>query len=82
MNLPNGQILVSCHFPANHYCIEKWESHPKVEALPHPVFEGTKPLSDAHVAALAHLGIKQGHTVLDVAKAIAPLNALMKLRHL
>ena len=79
--LPDGRILVSCNFGPGHSAIEKWEQHPKVEALPHPVFQGTKPLDAKHVAALAHLGIKEGHTVLDVAKAAATEKPLMKLRH-
>lgn len=79
--LPNGKLLVSCHFPPTHANVETWEHQANVSPLPHPIFEGTKPLSDEHVAALSHLGIKTGHTVLDVAGAAAKLHPLMKLRH-
>jgi len=82
INLPKGKILVSCHFPENHSCIETWEAHPNVKALPHPVFEGTKPLSDAHVAALSSLGIVAGNTILDIAKVAASIHPGMKLRHI
>jgi hypothetical protein len=55
IDLPDGRLLVSAHFPDNHSNIELWESHPNVESLPHPIFEGTKPIEDRHVQALAHL---------------------------
>jgi hypothetical protein len=81
IDLPGGKILVSAHFPINHASIEMWESHPNVEALPHPVFEGSKPLTAGHVSTLASIGVKPGHTVLDVATRAAAIHPLMKLRH-
>ena len=80
IDLPDGRILISAHFPVTHSSAEVWEDHPRVEKLNHPVFEGTKPLDDKHVAALAHLGIRKGHTVIDVATAAAKIHPLMKLR--
>jgi hypothetical protein len=80
IDLPDGRILLSAHFPESHHSIETWEAREGVEPLPHPVFEGSAALGDKHVAALAHLGIKKGHTVLDVAKAAAGAHPLMKLR--
>jgi hypothetical protein len=78
--LPDGRILVSCHFPQDHSSIESWEKKDGVEALPHPVFEGTKKLDPKHVVALASLGITANHTVVDVAKSAAAQHPLMKLR--
>ena len=78
--LPSGKLLVSAHFPAVHGALESWEVQEGVEGLPHPVFEGTKPIADSHVEQLAHLGIVKGHTVLDVAKAVGGIHPLMKLR--
>jgi hypothetical protein len=52
IDLPNGQILVSANFPDNHYSQDAFESLSGVMSLPHPVFEGTKPLDQTHVDAL------------------------------
>ena len=80
IDLPNGQILVSASFPANHSSIEIWEAKASVQTLPHPVFEGTKKLDPQHIAALASLGITPAHTVIDVAKAAGAISPLLKLR--
>jgi hypothetical protein len=80
IDLPDGRILLSAHFPTNHWNIENWERQPGVEKLPHPIFEGTQPIEDRHVEALSHLGIAKGHTVIDVARVAAAIHPLMKLR--
>ena len=81
IDLPDGRILLSAHFPLNHSSLELWEGKQGVEALPHPVFEGSKKLDKKHVDALQHLGVTAEHTVVDVARIAGAIMPTMKLRH-
>ena len=81
IDLPDGRILLSAHFPLNHSSLEIWEAKPGVEPLPHPVFEGTKKLAGKHVDALKHLGVTAEHTVVHVARIAGEIMPTMKLRH-
>jgi hypothetical protein len=80
-DLKDGMVIAACYFQTDHSAIERWEAMPNVEPLPHPVFEGTVPVKDEHVAKLAHLGVQKGHTVLDVARIVGALHPMMKLRN-
>ena len=80
IDLPDGRILVSCHFPESEASQEHWESLEGVERLPHPTFEASVPIKRSHALALGHLGIKEFDTVLHVARAAAKRHPLMKLR--
>lgn len=59
LELGNGQLLVCIDWKTDR---EEWEwsQHPDVTALPHPVFESTKPLTPEH---LAHVGKRFGLVV-------------------
>ena len=80
MVLPDGSALVRCRFHSGRQ-IEHFERVHGVAggALPHPAYESTKPISDEHVAKLAHLGVVKGHTVHDVSKLAAKQNRALRL---
>jgi hypothetical protein len=54
-------------------------SHPDVQVLPDPHFEGNSPLNPEHAALVAVLK-PQGPTVLDIARAAGKIHPLMRLR--
>lgn len=78
VDLPDGRILVQAAF-ADEAGESEFTSHPGVEVLPDPQFEGNSALHPKHQAAVAHLS-PQGTTVLHLAKAVGKIHPLMKLR--
>jgi hypothetical protein len=50
VELPDGSLIVAAHFPVKHEeaCQFLFESDPAVEALPHPMYEGSVELDDRH----------------------------------
>jgi hypothetical protein len=79
--LPDGvTALIRCRFHSGRQ-IEHFEGIHGVSdgALPHPTYEPTTPISDAHVKALAHLGVVKGHTVHDVSKLAAKQNRALRI---
>lgn len=66
LDLPNGQVLLSCHFPTETEK-DRFEQHASAEPLPE--ISDPTPIKTAHVDKLKHLGIKAGHTTRDVRKA-------------
>lgn len=79
INLNNDEILLSAHF-LSHGGLNHWELQKDVIPLPHPIFQGTEPISDDLLEKLSALGVKTGHTILDVAEKSGNLHSLMKLR--
>jgi hypothetical protein len=78
LDLPDGRILVQAAF-ADESGEATFSTHPDVEMLPDPQFEGKTPLAEKHQAALAHLA-PEGNTVLHLAKAAGKVHPLMRLR--
>jgi hypothetical protein len=83
-------VLINAVF--RHEVLEdRWHDHPDVAILPHPVYEGAKPLQEhvgkpgckfqaRHIGQLANLGIQGHHTVLDLETNAAARNRGMRLR--
>ncbi len=77
-DLPDGRKILSATF-VRHDAQLKYEAQEGVHPLPHPMYEGHKAIDDEHADALAHLGVKRGHTVYHVAQILGALHPLMKL---
>jgi hypothetical protein len=78
IDLPNGEILIAAEF--NHAPHEaKFAKHPLVIALPHPGRMETMAKHPKALAALQHLGVKAGHSVMDVSDIVSAIHPLMSL---
>jgi hypothetical protein len=81
INLPGGVILVATDF-VNEEAEEYFRGLPEVEALPDPVFAGTKTMKEAKPKrwkALASIGVVETDTVLDVRKKASKIHPLVKI---
>ena len=63
--LPDKTCLVSGLFKSRRE-LDRWESN--VNVTPMPDITDTTPLTDAHVAKFAHIGLKTGHKMKDLVK--------------
>lgn len=77
IDLPDGSVLLNAkfHTPDRQ---ERFEAHPQVTTLPHPMSGET--VGEAVAAKLAHLGVTKDHRTWDVAKLAGKVHAGMKLR--
>jgi hypothetical protein len=89
IDLPGGHILMSTDFNTE-ACEETWHQNSQVAHLPHPTREGNVSLFDhmqnpekrftqAHMDALASIGVSPAHTVWDIHKIASKISPLVKL---
>ena len=57
---------------------DTWESLEGVETLPHPFVGAAETIKDEHADILQGMGVKRGHTVMDVARAAAKISPKFK----
>lgn len=79
VDLDNGKILLSVHWPEHDDGLERFETDPDVEVLPSVMTEGTKPLDAQHSAMLASIGHVQGETVIQLASRVAKLHRGLRM---
>ena len=72
--LPDGNVLLSATFHTTKQQ-DDFEALPGVEPLPHP-YDPT-PLDDKHISALAHAGVRKGHTTKEMRKFMKAKNCLL-----
>lgn len=78
IDLDHGFILIACNFADELYEAD-WAAVEGVEHLPHPLYEGNKPLKPHHHAKVKHLGVEAHHTILDLARTVGQISPLMRL---
>jgi len=77
IELPDGDVLLTAAFhTADRQA--RFESHPQVTSLPHPM--SGEPVGDAVAGKLAHLGVKATHRTWDVAGLVSKIHEPMKMR--
>jgi hypothetical protein len=77
IELPDGDVLLSAAFHTTDRQ-EKFEAHPQVTSLPHPM--SGESVGDKVSAKLAHLGVKAEHRTWDVVKLASKVHSPMKMR--
>jgi hypothetical protein len=77
LDLENGQILVKADFADPSKAANF--THPRIVPLPHP-YRQTKLHPDV-VSVLAHLGVNETHSTMDVSDIVEKIHPLMSLDH-
>jgi hypothetical protein len=70
IDLADGRLLLSAHFPESYYQQDAWEAMDGVEPLPDPLLASTEPISGDHATALSD--------VLATTASAAPSGAMGK----
>jgi hypothetical protein len=79
IDLDDGKILLTVHWPEHDDGIERFEADEGVEVLPRVMTEGTKPLDIKHSRMLEKIGHVHGETILHLAKRAGEIHRGMKI---
>jgi|ERR1051325_4309658 hypothetical protein len=79
IDLEDGKILLSVHWPEHDDGIERFEADEQVEVLPKILTEGAQAIQEKHSKMLAKVGHVHGETIIHLANRAAKFHRGLKM---